>query len=255
MHNHKACFPARKTNIAKSTTYRRQNGTIYSEDITHQAKETLQRPTDEYNTIGEELAQAQRDLFDWGEWYQEGFPPQTQAEEGGLGPEEIKEFFASLNQDEPQGSPLTPAVQQDVLSTHHLPPTTLPSFGTGMPGNLSSDSSTHLRSAKAPRTDHDTDLSAEFHKVLGICNLFLRRQYFCRVFSRITAIVTPDNWNCSPLPLQNNKFLHWAIPRVRLGLPKEIQKNSRTLSFLSLLFFIKKGKPPEKQGFLSLPNP
>ena len=85
--------------------------------------------------------------FDWDEWYQEGLPLQTQPEEGGMGPEEIKSFSASLNQDEPQAAPLTPAVTQDVLSSHHPPPTTLPSSGTTMPGNLSSDSSTHLRSA------------------------------------------------------------------------------------------------------------
>ena len=138
----------------------------YSEEITHQAEETLQGLTDEYNELGEELAMAQLHLLQWEEWQQEGFPPQTQAEEDGMGPEEIKEFFASLNQDEPQASPLTPAVQQDVLSSRHLPPTTLPSFGTRVPGNLSSDSSTHLRSAKASRTDRDTDLRAELQEVI-----------------------------------------------------------------------------------------
>ena len=83
-----------------------------------------------------------------------------------MGPEEIKTFIASLNQDEPQAAPLTPAVQQDVLSSRHLPPTTLPSFGTRLSGNLSSDSSTHLRSAKASRTDRDTDLRAELQEVI-----------------------------------------------------------------------------------------
>ena len=82
------------------------------------------------------------------------------------GPEEVKESFASLNQDEPQASPLTPAVQQDVLSSRRLPPATLPSFATRMPGSLSSDTSTHLRSAKALRTDHDTDLRSELQEVL-----------------------------------------------------------------------------------------
>ena len=106
------------------------------------------------------------DHSDWAEWYQEGFPPQTQAEEDGMGPEEIKEFCASLNQDEAQASPLTPALQQDVLSSRHLPPTTLPSSGTRVSGNLSSDSSTHLRSAKASRTDRDTDLRAELQEVI-----------------------------------------------------------------------------------------
>ena len=37
----------------------------YSEEITHQAEAALQGLTDEYNTIGEELAQTQCDLFDW----------------------------------------------------------------------------------------------------------------------------------------------------------------------------------------------
>ena len=45
-----------------------------------------------------------------------------------MGRDEITEFFAALNQDEPQASPLTPAVQQDVLSSRRLPPTTLPSL-------------------------------------------------------------------------------------------------------------------------------
>ena len=94
------------------------------------------------------------------------FSPLTQAEEDGMGREEITKFFAALNQDEPQASPLTPAVQQDVLSSRHLPPTTLPSFGTRVPGNLSSDSSTYLRSAKASRTDRDTDLRADLQEVI-----------------------------------------------------------------------------------------
>ena len=109
---------------------------------------------------------AQSHLLQWEEWQQEGFPPTTQAEEDGMEREEIKEFFAALNQDEPQASPLTPAVQQDVLSSRHLPPTTLPSFGTRVPGNLSSDSSTHLRSAKASHIDRDTDLRAELQEVI-----------------------------------------------------------------------------------------
>ena len=67
----------------------------YSE-ITQQAEEALQGLTDEHNTIEKEPAQAQNDLFDWTEWYQEGFPPRTQAEEDGMGPEEIKEFFQHL---------------------------------------------------------------------------------------------------------------------------------------------------------------
>ena len=53
---------------------------------------------------------------------------------------------------------------QDVLSSHHLPPTTLPSFGTRVLGSLSSDSSTHLRPAKATHTDHDTDLRSELQE-------------------------------------------------------------------------------------------
>ena len=57
-------------------------------------------------------------------------------------------------------------MQQDVLSSRHLPPTTLPSFGTRVPGNLSSDSSTHLRSAKASHIDRDTDLRAELQEVI-----------------------------------------------------------------------------------------
>ena len=85
----------------------------YSEEITHQAEEeTLQNLTDDYNELREELALAQSHLLQWEEWQQEDFPPQTQAEEDGMGREEIKEFFAALNQDEPQASPLTPAVQQ-----------------------------------------------------------------------------------------------------------------------------------------------
>ena len=106
----------------------------YSEEITQQAEEALQGLTDEHNAIGEELAQVHNDLFHWTEWYQEGLPPQTQAEDG-MGPEEVKELFAALNQDEPQASPLTTAVQQDVLSSH-LPPTTLPSFRTRVSGKV-----------------------------------------------------------------------------------------------------------------------
>ena len=77
-----------------------------------------------------------------------------------------KILFASLNQDKPQTSPLMPAVMQDVLSSHHLPPTTLLSFGTRMPGNLPFDSSTHLSPAKASHTDHNTDLRSELQGVI-----------------------------------------------------------------------------------------
>ena len=91
----------------------------YSEEITHRAEEALQNLTDDYNEMGEELAVAQAHLLQWEEWQQENFPPTTQAEEDGMEQEEIKEFFAALNQDEPQASPLTPAVQQDVFSSRH----------------------------------------------------------------------------------------------------------------------------------------
>ena len=155
----------------------------YSEGITQKAEETLQGLTDEYNELGEELAVAQLHLLQREEWQQEGLPPQTQSEEGGMGREEIAEFFAALNQDEPQASPLTPAVQQDVLSSRHLSPTTLPSFGTRVPGNLSSDSSTHLRSARASRADRDTNLrSSHLHRSTPPICIAIRLRFVLQCF-------------------------------------------------------------------------
>ena len=57
-----------------STGVRRTGGKmepLFGRDYTTNRRNTTNL-TDDYNTIGEELAQAQRELFDWDECYQEG---------------------------------------------------------------------------------------------------------------------------------------------------------------------------------------
>ena len=48
---------------------------LFGRDYT--SSRTKRWRSEEYNNLGEEVAQAQRDLIDWDEWYQQGFPPQT----------------------------------------------------------------------------------------------------------------------------------------------------------------------------------
>ena len=65
---------AERNKFRKEYDIQAEKWSHYSEEITQQAEEAQQGLTDDYSTIGEELAQAQNDLSDWTEWYQEGFP-------------------------------------------------------------------------------------------------------------------------------------------------------------------------------------
>ena len=58
---------AERTKFRQEYDVQAEKWNHYSEEITQQAEETLQNLTDNYYTMGEDLAKAQLDLFEWGD--------------------------------------------------------------------------------------------------------------------------------------------------------------------------------------------